>query len=183
MTIGESINENIANAWINAARAVNEYSASVQSIGGVGTVVSNIPKYHDGGVVSEANLGKDEALAILQKGEVVLNEQEQESLYRIIDFQEELSKRLGVAIGELRPALPSIDMSGLINRITYEPSASSGGMVFEPHIEVNITHNGDMDMSQAQAYGDKIASVAIDKLYSAFERRGISSSRGARLKP
>lgn len=183
VTVGESINENIANAWINAARAVNEYSASVQSIGGVGTVVSNIPKYHDGGVVSEANLGKDEALAILQKGEVVLNEQKQESLYRIIDFQEELSKRLGVAIGELRPALPSIDMSGLINRITYEPSASSGGMVFEPHIEVNITHNGDMDMSQAQAYGDKIASVAIDKLYSAFERRGISSSRGARLKP
>lgn len=183
VTVGESINENIANAWINAARAVNEYSASVQSIGGVGTVVSNIPKYHDGGVVSEANLGKDEALAILQKGEVVLNEQKQESLYRIIDFQEELSKRLGVAIGELRPALPSIDMSGLINRITYEPNTSPGGMIFEPHIEVNISHSGDMDMSQAQAYGDKIASVAIDKLYSAFERRGISSSRGARLKP
>lgn len=183
VTVGESINENIANAWINAARAVNEYSASVQSIGGVGTVVSNIPKYHDGGVVSEANLGKDEALAILQKGEVVLNEQKQESLYRIIDFQEELSKRLGVAIGELRPALPSIDMSGLINRITYEPNTSPGGIIFEPHIEVNISHSGDMDMSQAQAYGDKIASVAIDKLYSAFERRGISSSRGARLKP
>lgn len=183
VTVGESINENIANAWINAARAVNEYSASVQSIGGVGTVVSNIPKYHDGGVVSEANLGKDEALAILQKGEIVLNEQKQESLYRIIDFQEELSKRLGVVIGELRPALPSIDMSGLINRITYEPNTSPGGMIFEPRIEVNISHSGDMDMSQAQAYGDKIASVAIDKLYSAFERRGISSSRGARLKP
>ena len=88
-----------------------------------------------------------------------------------------------MAIGKLRPALPSIDMSGLINRITYEPNTSPGGMIFEPHIEVNISHSGDMDMSQAQAYGDKIASVAIDKLYSAFERRGISSSRGARLKP
>ena len=183
VTIGESINENVANAWINAARAVNEYSASVQSIGGVGTVVSNIPKYHSGGVVDESNLGKDEALAILQKGEVVLNERKQTSLYRIIDFQEELSKRLGVAIGELRPSVPSIDMSGLISRVASEQSAPTGGLIFEPHIEVNISHSGGLDMSQAEAYGDKIASVAIDKLYSAFERRGISSTRGARLKP
>jgi hypothetical protein len=32
-------------------------------------------------------------------------------------------------------------------------------------------------------FGERIADVAIDKLYSAFERRGINSTRGSRLKP
>ncbi len=183
VTIGESISANIANAWINAAKAVREYGASVQSVGSVGTVVSNVPKFHDGGVVNEANIGKDEALAILQKGEVVLNEQKQTGLYRMIDFQAELSKRLGVAIGELRPSLAPISLGNLTNRSIQEPNAQQPGIIFEPRIEVNISHNGNMDMTQAQEYGNKIASVAIDRLYDAFERRGINSTRGARLKP
>lgn len=183
VTVGESISANIANAWINAAKAVREYGASVQSVGSVGTVVSNVPKFHDGGVVNEANIGKDEALAILQKGEVVLNEQKQTGLYRMIDFQAELSKRLGVAIGELRPSLAPISLGSLTNRSIQEPNAQQPGIIFEPRIEVNISHNGNMDMTQAQEYGNKIASVAIDRLYDAFERRGINSTRGARLKP
>lgn len=183
VTVGESVNANVANAWLNAARAVREYGTSVQGVGGVGTIVSNVQKFHDGGVVNESNIGKDEALAILQKGEVVLNEQKQAGLYRMIDFQAELSKRLGVAIGELRPSLAPISFGNLTNRSIKEPNAQQPGVIFEPRIEVNISHNGNMDMTQAQEYGNKIASVAIDRLYDAFERRGINSTRGARLKP
>lgn len=183
VTVGESVNANVANAWLNAARAVREYGTSVQGVGGVGTIVSNVQKFHDGGVVNESNIGKDEALAILQKGEVVLNEQKQAGLYRMIDFQAELSKRLGVAIGELRPSLAPISFGNLTNRSIQEPNAQQPGVIFEPRIEVNISHNGNMDMTQAQEYGNKIASVAIDRLYDAFERRGINSTRGARLKP
>lgn len=182
VTVGESISANVTNAWINAAKAVKEYGTSVQSVG-VGTIVSTVQKFHTGGVVSEANIGKDEALAILQKGEVVLNEQKQAGLYRMIDFQAELSKRLGVAVGELRPSLAPVDLSNFTNRSIQEPNAQQAGIVFEPRIEVNISHSGDMDMSQAQGYGNKIAAVAIEQLYDAFERRGISSARGARLKP
>lgn len=182
VTVGESISANVTNAWINAAKAVKEYGTSVQSVG-VGTIVSTVQKFHTGGVVSEANIGKDEALAILQKGEVVLNEQKQAGLYRMIDFQAELSKRLGVAVGELRPSLAPVNLSNFTNRSIQEPNAQQAGIVFEPRIEVNISHSGDMDMSQAQGYGNKIAAVAIEQLYDAFERRGISSARGARLKP
>lgn len=182
VTVGESISANVTNAWINAAKAVKEYGTSVQSVG-VGTIVSTVQKFHTGGVVSEANIGKDEALAILQKGEVVLNEQKQAGLYRMIDFQAELSKRLGVAVGELRPSLAPVNLSNFTNRSVQEPNAQQAGIVFEPRIEVNISHSGDMDMSQAQGYGNKIAAVAIEQLYDAFERRGISSARGARLKP
>lgn len=185
VSIGDSIDAEIAGAWMRAAEAVREYSASVRGIDGVGTVVSNVPKYHDGGVVSESNIGKDETLAILQKGEVVLNDAKQESLYRIVDFQAELSKRLGVAIGTMQaPEAPSLPISTMMQNATQDiVSGGAQSFVFEPHIEVNITHNGSIADSDAKDYGEKIAGVAIDKLYSAFERRGISSTRGSRLKP
>lgn len=185
VSIGDSIDAEIAGAWMRAAEAVREYSASVRGVDGVGTVVSNVPKFHDGGVVNEANIGKDEALAILQRGEVVLNDAKQESLYRIIDFQAELSKRLGVAIGTLQaPTSPSLPISNMMRGVTQDITAGSAqSFVFEPHFEINITHNGSMSDADAKDYGERIAGVAIDKLYSAFERRGISSTRGSRLKP
>jgi len=40
-----------------------------------------------------------------------------------------------------------------------------------------------MSNADAKSYGEQIADTAIEKLYSAFERRGISSARAARLKP
>ena len=185
VSVGASIDAEISSAWIRAAEAVRQYSDAVSGVSGVGTVVSNVPKYHDGGVVDEANLSKDEVLAILQKGEVVLNEAKQKSLYRIIDFQTELSKRLGVVIGTL-PTIPAPasgikdTMSGLTQDII---GGGAQSLVFEPHFEVNITHSGEMADTDAKAYGERIADVAIDKLYSAFERRGINSTRGSRLKP
>ena len=185
VSVGASIDAEISSAWIRAAEAVRQYSDAVGGVSGVGTVVSNVPKYHDGGVVDEANLSKDEVLAILQKGEVVLNEAKQKNLYRIIDFQTELSKRLGVVIGTLptisAPASGIKDtMSGLTQDII---GGTAQSLVFEPHFEVNITHSGEMADTDAKAYGERIADVAIDKLYSAFERRGINSTRGSRLKP
>lgn len=185
VSVGASIDAEISAAWIRAAEAVRQYSDAVSGVSGVGTVVSNVPKYHDGGVVDEANISKDEVLAILQKGEVVLNEAKQRSLYRIIDFQTELSKRLGVVIGTL-PTIPAPassikdTMGGLTQDIIGSAAQS---LVFEPHFEVNITHSGEMADTDAKAYGERIADVAIDKLYSAFERRGINSTRGSRLKP
>lgn len=184
-SVGNSINEEIANAWINAANAVREYGESVNGLSTVGTVVSNIPKFHSGGVVDEANLGKEEALAVLQKGEVVLNDDKQNSLYKIIDFQAELSKRLGVAVGSFQMGLaPSVSIGETLSSLTHDiASIGAQNTVYEPHFEVNITHNGSMSDSDARAYGEQIAGVAIDKLYSAFERRGINSTKGSRLKP
>ena len=183
VNIGNSVDEAIAGAWIRAAEAVNEYSASVRGISVGGTVITSVPKYHDGGVVDEANLGKDEALAILQKGEVVLNEGKQQVLYRIIDFQAELAKRLGDVLGSVNIPSVSTDANSLIGDTAHSIVGGSQSLVFEPHIEVAISHNGAMSDTDAESYGDKIANTTIDKLYSAFERRGINSTRGSRLKP
>ena len=312
VSVGASIDAEISSAWIRAAEAVRQYSDAVSGVSGIGAVVSNVPKYHDGGVVNEANLSKDEVLAILQKGEIVLNKSKQEGLYKIIDFQRELSKRLldttkqeglyrvidlqtklsksllnktkqeglyrvnktkqeglyrvidlqtklsksllnkpkqeglyrvnktkqeglyrvidlqtklsksllnktkqeglyrvnktkqeglyhvidfqtelskrlGVAISPM-PTIPTIPIPSPIKDVMSSMSHdvvndTAQNLMLEPHFEVNITHNGEVADTDAKAYGEKIADVAIDRIYSAFRRRGINSTRGSRLKP
>ena len=371
VSVGASIDAEISSAWIRAAEAVRQYSDAVSGVSGIGAVVSNVPKYHDGGVVNEANLSKDEVLAILQKGEIVLNKSKQEGLYKIIDFQRELSKRLldttkqeglyrvidlqtklsksllnktkqeglyrvidlqtklskillnkpkqeglyrvnktkqedlyrvnkpkqeglyrvnktkqeglyrvidlqtklsksllnktkqeglyrvidlqtklskillnkpkqeglyrvnktkqedlyrvnkpkqeglyrvnktkqeglyhvidfqtelskrlGVAISPMPtiPTIPTIPTPSPIKDVMSSMSHdvvndTAQNLMLEPHFEVNITHNGEVSDTDAKAYGEKIADVAIDRIYSAFRRRGINSTRGSRLKP
>ena len=119
----------------------------------------------------------------MEKGEVVLNDGKQQTLYKIIDFQEELSKRLGTVIGSL--VLPDITGSirSLVGDAVNNITDGSQSLVFEPHIQVEINHSGTMNDTDAKSYGEKIADTAIEKLYSAFERRGISSTRASRLKP
>lgn len=183
VSIGNSIDSEIAGAWLRAAQAVKDYNSSVNGIVDGSVIVREAPKYHSGGVVNETNLNKDEALAILQKGEVVLNEGKQRTLYRIIDFQSELSKRLGVEIGRLSTVSSTIPQSGLPTDATRYAVDGMQNIVFEPHIDVTINQNGETKESDAQDYGEQIANITIDKLYAAFERRGISSNRGSRLRP
>lgn len=182
-TVGASVDEYIANAWIRAAQAVNDYSAAMSGIASGGVVINSIPKYHTGGVVDESNVGKDETLALLEKGEIVLNDGKQQVLYKIIDFQTELASKLGTIIGSL--TLPDISgtLRSMVSGTTENITSNNQSLVFEPHIQVDISHNGEMADTDAKNYGEQIADTAIEKLYSAFERRGISSTRGARLKP
>lgn len=186
-SVGDSIDAHIANAWIRAAQAVNDYSAAMSGISSGGVVINTIPKYHTGGVVDEANLGKNEALAILQKGEVVLDEKKQDALYRAIDFHEELSRRMGKEIGSFT-SLPSFTggvgvFGSLVGAIADLVSANSQGLIFEPHISVEIHHSGNMTDKDARGYGAQIADTAIEKLHDAFARRGISGTHTARLRP
>jgi len=183
VSIGESINNEVANAWLNAADAVKSYSGAIAGVTGVGAIVGNVPKYHTGGVVGSGTPSKEEVLALLESGEIVLNDNKQDNLYEIIDFQTELSKRLGVVIGSVGlQATPVKAFSGIE---TVAPSLSdvTSNVVYEPHIEVQISHNGNMDDNDARRYGEQIANTAIEKLYGAFERKGINGSISTKLKP
>ena len=77
----------------------------------------------------------------------------------------------------------STDSRALLSNVAPSSVISSPTQIFEPHIEVEINHNGEMNNADAKGYGEQIADTAIEKLYSAFERRGINSTRGSRLKP
>lgn len=195
--LGSMINNQIASAWTNAAQAVNSYSNAVNSLShtgsslliGVGASSStgylpySIPRYHDGGVVNNSNLGNDEVLALLKEGEYVLTEDNKLAMYKILDFQSDLASKFNSSI-------KSLGSNGIITRIKnlFDAKLPTTGLVSEnssysPNIEVTIYHNGEISDSDAKAYGEKIANSAIDKMYEAFGRRGISPIRGSRLRP
>lgn len=65
-------------------------------------------KYHTGGVVGDApDLKQKEVLAVLEKGEVVLDKKKESAVYRLIDFAAMLSDKLGTQIKSLEQ-LPGI---------------------------------------------------------------------------
>lgn len=189
--VGNAISTEIANAWLSAAGAVKQYSESVGNIAGGGAmVISDIPVYHDGGYVNKTNINEDETFAILQEGELILTDREQKAAYRIIESYGELLRCLGIQIGSQISEFSFGDMSS--NAKSFPKFASSVSdqiversqqFVFEPHIDVSIQHNGSLTDSDAERYGNRIATTTLDTLYDAFERRGVISTRNSRLKP
>ena len=193
--LGNSINSQISGAWINAAQAVNNYSSAVNGLAsgnaggillGMGTYIpsNSLPMYHDGGLVNNSNLGNDEVLAILKKGEYVLSEGNKLAVYKMIDFQSELADRLNSTVGSYNSGLLS-NLKRLFdyNNQPISNSTSTSNAVFEPNINVTIYGNTGTTDSDAKKYGERVADAAIEKMYDAFNRRGISSTKGARLRP
>lgn len=181
--LGTTIDQRITNAWKNAKKAVEEYGYSVEGLSGGVATIGAVPKYHTGGVVAGNSSSKEEVFALLEAGEIVLNDQEQQAFYKIIDFQSKLSERLGIDLGQALLPLTSIDTHPNLGNMVPGIINSSTETVFNPEFHIEINHNGDMSDDAARRYGEEIADTAIARLYSAFERKGISNHNGARLKP
>lgn len=182
--LGTVIDTRVTNAWKNAKKAVEEYGQSVAGLnGGVVTNVGSVPKYHTGGVVGGNATGKEEILALLEAGEIVLNDQKQDTVYRIIDFQTKLAERLGVDLGRTTMPLTTLDTTPNFGGVNPGVVNTSTQTVFNPEFNIEISHNGEMSDDDARRYGEEIAETAIAKLYNAFERKGISNHNGAKLRP
>ena len=94
-----------------------------------------------------------------------------------------LSDRLGVSIGKMElPGAQALPEAAMANPAKDAPSVSIGSVEFNPEITVNITHSGKMEDDTARGFGKKVASTAIDMLQEAFERKGISTLAGAKLR-
>lgn len=185
VSIGDSINKEIVNAWIDAAQAVRDYSSAVSGVS-ISSAYTYVPKYHSGGVVGISNSDKHEVLALLQSGEVVLNQAKQDSLYEIIDFQSELSKRLNSAIGQIHPNMISgsnVAYPNAIGAALSNPVSASSAVTYENVFHIQVGHADGMTDMDAKRFGEQIATSAIDKLNSAFERKGISRGIGSKLMP
>lgn len=182
--LGTVIDTRVTNAWKNAKKAVEEYGQSVAGLnGGVVTNVGTIPKYHTGGVVGGNVTGKEEVLALLESGEIVLNDQKQDTVYRIIDFHTKLAERLGVDLGRTTMPLTTLDTTLNVGGVAPGVVNTSSQTIFNPEFNIEISHNGEMSDDEARRYGEEIADTAITKLYNAFERKGISNHNGAKLRP
>ena len=99
-------------------------------------------------------------------------------------FREKVGGELDDFLVEIRTSLPYV--SSAISNAHSVPDIytdnSTTSTVYEPHIEVTITGSRDMSDMDARQFGEQIADVTLDKLYEAFERKGIGTSVNSRTK-
>lgn len=122
-----------------------------------------LKKYHTGGIVDGTGAINDkEVLAILQKGELVLDDVKKQNLKNMLSG--------------IRSMITGLTSSNLSNSMTSMRPALAGntGDTFAPRINVTIQHNGEMTEADAKRYGNTIADTALDKLKNAFAKRGRS---------
>ena len=195
---GSTLNSEITENWNIALRAAQEYGSYINALrayesgNGVQMPVAvnkdMLPIYHDGGVVgNKGSINGEEAIALLEKGEVVVSNENQSGLFRMIDFVQELSNRLGNSIGDIsKLSAESVAQTfGYVRDMNPQPIASGSagnGMTFSPVIHVQISHNGNMTDGDAERYGRKIADSALDRLYRTFISKGVGSSGNNKLR-
>lgn len=120
-----------------------------------------LPRFHTGGIVGNAGaINDNEVLAILKKGEWVLDDTRKQNLKELF--------------ANLKIAASGLMSSAVMSRMqTMRPAmVSSGGDTFAPHIEVSIQHNGQMTDKDAKQYGNMVANTALEQLRTAFAKRG-----------
>lgn len=120
-----------------------------------------LPRFHTGGIVGNSGAINDhEVLALLKKGEWVLDDTRKRNLKEMFS--------------NLKMAASGLMSSTAMSRMqTMRPAAvTSGGDTFAPHIEVSIQHNGQMTDKDAKQYGSIVANTALEQLRTAFVKRG-----------
>lgn len=180
VSVGDSIDAEIVDAWLRAAQAVQTYGAAVNTISGVSTTVADLPKYHDGGIVSGSNLGNDELLAVLQEGEIVFTHAQ--LIGMIENARNGIQGALESIVQNLVGSTPAV--SNVMNSIANDNSSTDNSSeVISQHIEINFSHSGFMSESDMKKYGDQFADIALGKLNEAFRRKGIINNHSARFRP
>ncbi len=149
---------------------------------GSSIIEEQVPKYHTGGLVGGSSSANEEVLALLQSGETVLTEQQTKGLYKIVDFQQALAKKLGHAIGSISTLASAFTPTFAGAGADLSRVGSTENFVFSPSINVAISGANTSDGSAIKSYGEKIANTTLDLLYDTFTRRGISISTGGKLK-
>lgn len=129
--------------------------------------------YHQGGIAGEKHpsLKDNEVMSVLERGEAILNEPKKESLYKLIDFADELSARLNKAVNGFDFAsLVAKGQSGLIP--DYLSGADSVNNSFAPTLNLVLNYSGDASEADAHRFGEVVSNSMLDKLHSAFSQRG-----------
>lgn len=147
----------------NVADFANKHNISSDGKAVTSQILKYLKAYHTGGIVDGTGaINSREVLAILQKGEMVLTSSQQRNLASML-----------AGLRGMISSLASKNVGSGMRPLTTT-SSSSLGNTFAPQISINISHNGNMTDHDAKRYGDIAADAALEKLRTAFNKRGIS---------
>ena len=148
------------------------------------TPLYDVQKFHSGGIAGgRGSIKQNEIMALLRKGEAVLDEKRERALYKTVDFVQILSDKIGHAIdkGRLSALLEGTGASFPKSAIPVL-DGGVGTMNFSPTVQVTITGAGDLDESTARKYGSIAADTVLQQLKNAFSQRGVSATGNSILK-
>lgn len=179
----ERKNEDLAAKLANfLGKQITKTKAGVWMLGN--TPLFDVKKFHTGGIVGGAKtLRQSEVMALLQKGEAVLDEKRETALYKTVDFVQLLSDKIGHAIdkGRLSSLLGGTGASFAASAVPAL-AGGIGTMNFSPTIQITFANTGDMSESQARKYGNIAAESALQQLKAAFSQRGVGALGNSTLK-
>lgn len=150
--------------------------------------------YHDGGVVGGSpTLKQNEVMAILEDREIVLDDQKENTLYRIIDFVSVLSEKLGKVldpgkIGQIFGGVSSVGATTSVGEAVRKKAEeaissirnSTSSYTIE-HIEVTapVQVVQKLDDAEIRHHANTIGAVSAEYIKEGFTKRGIR--KGASL--
>ena len=187
---GDSAKKNILSAKNSQMAADLAYylNRRIENIGGTWYIdgrplFDEFDRYHTGGIVGgKGTIKQNEVMAVLEEGEIVLDEGKEKVLYRFVDFAQMMSEKLGRAFDNVsfKNAFSGQNrMPALVGNAIPE---TTNNMNFNPIVNVNIQHSGSLDDSDAKRFGSIAANSVLSELTDAFSRRGISNMGSAFLK-
>lgn len=137
--------------------------------------------YHEGGVAgNDPTLKQDEILAKIQKGELILNENQQDNLYRILDEQETLLSKYGGLISSLTNSdLMGTKMQAQLKQDVQQAQAAvygSGDTIYN-NLTVPVQVLQKLSAAEIDRLTEAISKYTIDELDEVFGLRGKRSFR------
>ena len=185
---GNVINQEITDNWEKAAAAVQQYGSYLEALNaldiassGTGNIIvaDKLPRYHSGGIVgNKGEINDSEVMAILRKGELVIDDEAKSGLYTAVsavEFLESLGRKIGSAVKNIGTLNP---FGAFTPAFAGMATPDSYGYVMHQDVEFNASFNvavsGVAEGSDAKRVGEQIANSAINNLYDVFNRKGIS---------
>lgn len=148
--------------------------------------------YHTGGVVGDqATAEQDELFALLKKGEVVLNEPQQQVLYRVLDSSETLASKLGISslYGNMNGSIYAETQSqNAVKRDAQQAQNIAGSNnvshnVGSINVSVPVQVSEKLDKGDIQRLSREIGNIAGEEIAASFIRAGKGTLKGSRLRP
>lgn len=144
------------------------------------------PMYHTGGIVGDRASGRqNEVLALLEKGEAVLDKQKEKGLYQIVDFTSFLSEKLGKALnkdamkqlfsnGGLLSTIGSVKHNGLVG-LSEKAFAGAGCVIEQLNVTAPISVMQKLDENEIREHSRMIGEISAQYIEDGFKRRGIKT--------
>ena len=144
-------------------------------------------KYHSGGIVGRNSSLKDnEVMAVLEKGEVVLNDNKKDALYEYIDLSTYMLERFGKVFDNTGTLLSKLksgsDFDNLLKDITNNAynikgqPASYNIETLEVSAPVQVVEK--LDAEEIKRHSRMIGEISADFIHEGFTKRAIKATTG-----